>query len=94
VDRLLHFVTIRRFLTDIAMHISQYDPGTLEYLQANQQIDLAMTRVLWGTQEISQFGLEPDYGEIQVELTGLASFYLDNRQYVRDQVAKAGQQKV
>jgi len=31
-----------------------------------------MTSVLWGTQEISQYGLEPSYAEIEVELNGLA----------------------
>jgi hypothetical protein len=97
--RLLYFEIVRRFLTDIAMHITQYHPGTLEYLQANQQIDLAMTRVLWGTQEIPQHGLEPGagelcYGELQVELDGLANYYLEQREYVRNQAAKAGQQKV
>jgi hypothetical protein len=87
--RLLHFERIRSFLTDIAMHISEYRPDTLEYVRANQQINLAMTRVLWKTQEISQYGLEPDYGEIEVELNGLASFYLDRRQALRNQAANA-----
>jgi hypothetical protein len=90
--RLLHFERIRSFLTDIAMHISESNPDALEYLRANQQIDLAMTRVLWGTQEISQYGLEPDYGEIEVELDGLASFYLERRQAFRNQASKAQQQ--
>jgi hypothetical protein len=88
--RLLHFERIRSFLTDIAMH----RPDTLEYVRANQQINLAMTRVLWKTQEISQYWRVPDHGEIEVELNGLANFYLWRREYVRDQAAKAGQQKV
>jgi len=79
--RLLDFGTIRSFLTDIAMHISEYHPGTLEYLQINQQIDLATIDVLWKTQEISQFGMddEPSHGEIEVEFGGLASFYLESQ---------------
>jgi hypothetical protein len=89
--RLLHFGRIRSFLTDIARHISKYHPGTEEYLQANQEIALALTGVLWGTQEISEFGSEnePGHGEIEVELNGLASFYLERRQALRDQAAKA-----
>jgi hypothetical protein len=72
--RLLHFGTIRGFLTDIALHVSEYRPGTLEYLQANQEIDRAMTSLLWHTQEISRFGMEnePSHGEIEVDLSGLA----------------------
>ena len=33
--RLLPFETIRSFLTDIAEHISEYRPGTVEYVQTN-----------------------------------------------------------
>jgi hypothetical protein len=81
--RLLHFWTIRGFLTDIALHISKYHPGTLEYLQINQEIDLAMIGVLWRTQEISQFGMddEPSHGELEMEFGGLASYYLDQREH-------------
>jgi hypothetical protein len=79
--RLLDFRTIRSFLVDIAMHVSEYHPGTVEYLQINQQIDLAMIGVLWKTQEISQFGMDddPSHGEIEVEFGGLASFYLESQ---------------
>jgi hypothetical protein len=92
--RLLPFETIRSFLTDIAEHISEYRPGTVEYVQTNQRIDLAMTSVLWATQEISKYGFEkdPGYGQIEVQLSGLASYYLERRQYVRDQAANAQQQ--
>jgi hypothetical protein len=91
--RLMHFERIRSFLADIALHISE--EGTLERVQANQQIDRAITRVLWGTQEISQYGFEnePGYGEIEVELTGPASFYLDQREFLARQAAKAKQQQ-
>jgi hypothetical protein len=79
--RLLHFRTIRNFLIDIGLHISEYRPGTLEYLQTNQEIDSAMIGVLWTTQEISQFGRddEPSHGQIEVEFGGLASYYLVRR---------------
>src|SRR5262249_38545282 len=36
--RLLHFRTIRSFLIDIVLHISDYRPGKLEYLQTNHQL--------------------------------------------------------
>jgi hypothetical protein len=92
--RLLPFGTIRSFLVDIAEHVSEYRPGTVEYVQTNQQINLAMTSVLWKTQEVSQYGFEnePGHGEIEVELSGLASFYLERRQDFRNQAAKAQQQ--
>jgi hypothetical protein len=51
--------------------------------------------VLWKAQEISQFGGMgdyPGYGEIAVELSGLASFYLGRRPAWRNQAAKAKKQ--
>jgi hypothetical protein len=93
--RLLSLGTIRRFLVDIAEHVSEYRPGTVEYVQTNQQIDLAMTSVLWETQEVSQYGFEnePGHGQIEVELDGSAGFYLERRQVFRNQAAKAQQQQ-
>jgi hypothetical protein len=44
--RLLPFVTVRSFLVDIATHVSEYRPGRVDYVQANQEIDRAMTSVL------------------------------------------------
>jgi hypothetical protein len=89
--RLLALGTIRSFLIDIALHISEYREGTLEYLQTNQQIDLSMLDVLWETQEISQFGMEnqPGHGEINLVLSGLASFYIDRRQAFRNQALQS-----
>ena len=53
-----------------------------------------MTSVVWETQEISQYGFEnePGHGQIEVQLHGLASFYLERRQAFRNQAAKAQQQ--
>src|SRR5262249_13419649 len=85
------------FLTDVATHVSEYRSGTVDYVQANQEIDRAMISVLWKALKAPQYSFEnePSYdAEIEVELTGSATFYLDRRQYVRDQAAKAGQQKV
>jgi hypothetical protein len=90
--RLLTHRTIRRFLVDIALHVSDADPGTVEYFQTHQKIDLALTDVLWEAQEISQFGGMgdyPGYGEIAVELSGLATFYIDRRRAWLNQAAKA-----
>src|SRR5262245_8467989 len=89
--RLLAAGTIRGFLIDIAQQVSEYH---LEYLQINQEIDLALLGVLWETQEISEFGMEnePGYGEIEVQFSGLARSYIHRRQYLRDEAAKAKQQ--
>jgi hypothetical protein len=87
--RLLHFETIRSFLSSIADHVCW---GTLERVQADQQINLAMTSVLWGTQEISKYRTEPGYGRIEVKWTGSANWYLGRRQDVRNEAAKAKQQ--
>jgi hypothetical protein len=40
--RLLHFESFRSFLTDIAMHVSEYRPGKMDYVQVNQEIDRAV----------------------------------------------------
>jgi hypothetical protein len=91
--RMLAAGRIRGFLIDLAQHISEYRPGTVEYLQTNHEIDLALIGVLWETQEVSQYGFEnePGHGQIEVELSGLASFYLERRQAFRNQAAKAQQ---
>jgi hypothetical protein len=93
--RLLALGTIRSFLIDIAVHISEHRPGTAESIQTNQEIDLALTDVLWEKQEISQFGgeNEPGYGRIEVQLEGRATFYVKRRQALRNQAAKAADLK-
>ena len=55
--RLLDFETIRSFLITIATMLVSKPRSKLEWLQRNQQIDLAMIGVLWKTQEISRFGI-------------------------------------
>jgi hypothetical protein len=93
--RLLSFGQVQGFLNAIAMHISEHHPGTLGDLQTSQEIDRAMMSVLWQTQEISKYGFEnePSHGEIEVRLDGLASFYLDRRQALRNQTAEARQHR-
>jgi hypothetical protein len=83
--------TIESFLVDIARHITESNPGTLEQLQTRQEIALAMMGVLW---ETSKYENDPRYGHLELKLNGLATFYLDRRQYLREQAAKAGQHKV
>jgi hypothetical protein len=91
--RLLPFETTRDFLTHVAMNTFEYQRGTLEYFEMNQKIDLAMMDVLWKTQQISKLGFdESGYGQITVQLEGLASSYLEGKQAFRNQAAKAGQQ--
>jgi hypothetical protein len=90
--RLLPFVTVRSFLVDIATHVSEYRSGTVDYVQANQEIDRAMSSVLWKALKAPQYSVEnePSYdAQIEVKLTGSASFYLERREYVRDQRPKA-----
>ena len=91
--RLLPFETIRDFLTHMAVETFGYQRGTPEYFQTNEEIDLAMMDVLWKTQQISKLEFDEwGYGQITVQLKGVASFYLESRQIFRDQAANAGQQ--
>jgi hypothetical protein len=64
----------------------------VDYVQANQEIDRAMSSVLWKALKAPQYSVEnePSYdAQIEVKLTGSASFYLERREYVRDQRPKA-----
>jgi hypothetical protein len=95
--RLLPFETTRDFLTHVAMNTFEYQRGTLEYFEMNQKIDLALMDVLWKTQRISNFGLdESGYGQIAVQLKGLANSYLEGSRrwqaFRSNQAAKAQQQ--
>jgi hypothetical protein len=94
--RLLPLKTTRDFLTHVAWNTFEFQRGTLEFFEMNQKIDLALMDVLWKTQRISEFGLdESGYGQITVELKGLASSYLEGSrrwQVFRNQAVKAQQQ--
>jgi hypothetical protein len=95
--RLLDFETVRSFLVDIATHVSEYRPGTVDYVQAIGEINRAMTFVVWNalTAARDNFDGATDYdAPIEVELTGSASFYLNWRKHMRSEAAKAGQQRV
>jgi hypothetical protein len=72
---------IHDFLTTIASHVSEYQPGTPAYFETNRRIDLALMDVLWETQEISRFGMhnDPGYGSIEVQFNGWATYYLNEQ---------------
>ena len=91
--RLLPFETTRDFLTHVAENTFEYQRCTPEYFEMNQKIDLAMMHVLWKRRQISKFALdESGYGQITVELKGLASSYLEGSRRWRNKAAKTQQQ--
>jgi hypothetical protein len=88
--RLLAFGTVQSFLTGIALHVSNPDQNTKEYFQTSQDIDRALTQVLWQTQQISEFGMDgEDWGELELHLDGSASWYLVRKQALHEQQAAA-----
>jgi hypothetical protein len=82
--RLLPFDTIREFLRSVTGHTFTRDDK--EYFQAQQTIDRAMTEALWRSNQldVQNFRL-PDIGEINLRLSGLASEYLEDREFLRNQ---------
>jgi hypothetical protein len=62
----------------------------------NHKVDLAMLDVVWKTQQVSRFGIEESgWGQISVQFSGIASFYLESSRRwkaFRDEAAKAKQQ--
>jgi hypothetical protein len=92
--RLLDFETVRSFLVDIATHVIEYRPGTVDYVRATGEINRAMTFVVWNalTAAWDNFEGPTSYdAPIYVKLTGSAGLY---QLHVLDKAAKAGQQKV
>ena len=82
--RLLAFNTVVGFLTDIAKLVSDPDPNSKEYLQTHLGIIYALTRVMWQTQEISEFGMDgEDWGELGLQINGSASHYFVGREALR-----------
>jgi hypothetical protein len=82
--RLLPFDTIREFLRSVTGHILTRDEK--EYFRAQQTIDRAMTEALWRSNQldVQNFRL-PDIGEINLQLSGLASRYFESREFLRNQ---------
>jgi hypothetical protein len=81
--RLLSFDTIRTFLSDIALHVSDKDrKKSQEYLQIQHAIEQAMARAVWdelnhisGFQDLDGQG----WGELEVRLEGNAFWYFGRR---------------
>ena len=82
--RLLPFDTIRDFLKSIAGYTCCHDDK--EYFQAQQAIDRAMMEALWRSNQLDvrNFRL-PDIGEINLQFSGIASRYLEDREFIRNQ---------
>ncbi len=88
--RLLTFDIVYKFLTSIALHVSNPDQNTKEYSKTRQGIDRALTQVLWQTQQISEFGMDSeDWGELELRLDGSASWYFVRREALRKKQAAA-----
>lgn len=82
--RLLAFDAVQTFLTNIALHVSNPDQNSSEYVRTRQDIDRALTRVVWRTLEVSEFGMNgEDWGELEMSLCGTASWYLKRREALR-----------
>jgi hypothetical protein len=91
--RLLSFETIRDFFAAIAEHACYDSRDGKEYFEAQQAIDRAMTEALWRSNEVDVDnnildninGAAPDYGEIDLQLDGVARWYLERREALRKQ---------
>jgi hypothetical protein len=82
--RLLGFNTVQTFLSSIALHVSNPDPKSQEYFRTRQDIDRALTQVIWRTLEVSEFGMDgEDWGRLELSLHGSASWYLARRDALR-----------
>jgi hypothetical protein len=90
--RLLPFDTIREFLKAIAGHVCYNSLDSKEYFQAHQAIDRAMMEALWRSNQldVQNFRL-PDTGEINLRLDGIASRYLETREFLRNQATSTAQ---
>jgi hypothetical protein len=89
--RLLGVGTIRDFLAGVALHVCDSDSSTREYLQSQMYIDRALTESLWQTGRITEFGMDgEDWGELELQLDGSASWYFDRREaWLRQQSERA-----
>jgi hypothetical protein len=90
--RLLHYNTIAGFLSEIASYVCERNPGDGQYTNPNQAIVGAMTKALWGTQEITEFAdLDgQDWGELECTFVGPATgWYFNRREALRRKRADA-----
>jgi hypothetical protein len=78
--RLLSLGTIREFLADIALHVTDSNPNTNEHLQTEILIDRALAEAMWRTYRISESGMDGEsYGQLELRLHGLATWYFDRK---------------
>ncbi len=78
--RLLSIGTIRAFLDGIALHVCDSHLIMKEYAQARAAIESCLIDALWQSQQISEFDVEPDYGDIELQLDGSPVWYFRRRQ--------------
>jgi hypothetical protein len=78
--RLLSVHTIRALLDAIVLHVCDTDQTTKEYVQAHAAIEGCLTNALWQVQQISEFDVDPGYGEIELQFNGSAVWYFERRQ--------------
>jgi hypothetical protein len=90
--RLLWFETIQDFLTSIADHVCDPRPNTQEYFRARLEIDRAMMEVMWKAQQYDRYDLGPDWGQLNLQLSGTASWYLEKRQRARGESANLAEE--
>jgi len=81
---LLHYNDITEFLTAVALHVCDEDSS-----QWSMTIESAMTRALWQTQHISEFGGDGEgHGDLRVQFKGLANWYFDRREPAADKTGE------
>jgi len=92
--RLLGYDDVTGILQAIALHVVSANSESVEYRQAMQSINSALTEVLWNNYRISKYSGELDrldWGELTVRFDGTASWYMARRQGWRQTMAeKAG----
>lgn len=76
--RLLPFNAITELLNAIEHHVTDPKPKSVEALAAERAIQLALTKTLWGTHEISKFAeLDgQDWSEVKVSFSGNPEWYM------------------
>lgn len=86
--RLLAFDAITAFLDGIAMHISNPDPNSKEHLETSLGIISGVTQVIWQTQQFSRYRIDGgDWGELELQVNGAASWYFTRREELRKKQA-------
>jgi hypothetical protein len=89
--RLLPFDTIVDFLNVIASHVTDPDQSSAESVLATQSIHVALTKVGWQTHQITgDAELDgTDWGELELQLNGSATYYLERREALPNSRAAA-----